>query len=173
MRNTQPRIIEGMPRPQKKSEPTPLGERLRKARSKRGMTQGDLATRAGLKQADISKLEKGLMRSTTKGYGLARALQVPMGWLELGEGPEPQWSSTDPAPASRRDQNTISDSQLELLMAIELVIPPEEQQRLLVEAERLRRVSEAQLKSAGQFTGSASGTMTPSPRSAQRKEGGR
>lgn len=166
-----------MPRPTEKPDPASFGGRLKKARDERGMTQGELATKAGLKQSDISKLEKGLMRSTTKGFGLSKALRVSQEWLELGEGPEPLWRTTAeadapaPPPAKYKDRNTVTDSQLALLRAIELVLPPGEQQRILDEAERIRRVSEEQIESAKRFAGSVSGTMIQrAPRPSQ-KEG--
>lgn len=141
------------------------------------MTQDQLATKSGLKQSDISKLEKGLMRNTTKGFGLAKALRVPQAWLELGEGPEPMWKTTagldaPPAPpAQYRDRNTVSDSQFALLNAVELVLPPAEKRRVLEEAERMRLVAQEQIENMKRFVGAAGGTMIPSVRPGQKKEG--
>lgn len=69
-----------------------MGERLRFARQKRHLTQGQLADKAGMKQPDISKIELGSILQTTGIARLARALSVPAEWLERGDGPEPDWS---------------------------------------------------------------------------------
>ncbi len=69
-----------------------LARRLRLARKKRGLSQGELATKAGLKQPDISKIELGLIEKTTGIARLSRVLGVTAEWLESGDGPLPDWS---------------------------------------------------------------------------------
>lgn len=59
-----------------------LGQRLRHARTAARMTQMELAEAAGVKQSDISKLERGDSRSTTNLVALAMALKVDPGWLD-------------------------------------------------------------------------------------------
>lgn len=81
------RLNGGMPRP-----PNSLGTRLALAMQQRGMIQTELARLSGLKQPNISKLKRGDTASTAAIARLAAALQVPVRWLELGEGDEPNWS---------------------------------------------------------------------------------
>jgi phage repressor protein C with HTH and peptisase S24 domain len=59
-----------------------LGQRIRHARAAAGLTQMQLAEAAGVKQSDISKLERGDSRSTTNLVALAAALNVDPGWLD-------------------------------------------------------------------------------------------
>jgi len=68
-----------------------LGRRVAHARKQRKMTQAGLAKASGLKQPDISKIELGLILKTTGIARLAGALQVPVAWLEEGQGQEPLW----------------------------------------------------------------------------------
>ncbi len=58
---------------------SPLTIRLRPARLKRGWSQAELARRAKLRQATISKYERGSLRSIDLGVleKLAKALGVP------------------------------------------------------------------------------------------------
>lgn len=81
-----------MPRPHNLDT---LGGRLAYARAMRGgMTQNDLATASGVGQPQISKLERGDNHATTGIARLAKALRVPPEWLELHQGPEPDWKAT-------------------------------------------------------------------------------
>lgn len=63
-----------------------LGERLAKARTEAGLTQGELASLVGLKQQTIGAIESGEQASTTKIGSLAHVLRVRALWLETGEG---------------------------------------------------------------------------------------
>lgn len=63
-----------------------LAIRLRQAREKARLSQRDLAKRSGLSQQLISKLENGLVESTTEVFGLAEALGVSPRWLATGQG---------------------------------------------------------------------------------------
>ena len=69
-----------------------LAARLKAARTQCGVTQGRLAELVGLNQSDISKLERGSMRSTTAIARLAHALGTDAEWLELGDGIAPAWA---------------------------------------------------------------------------------
>ncbi|WP_082524743.1 S24 family peptidase [Pseudorhodoferax sp. Leaf274] len=62
-----------------------LGQRIRHARGVAGLTQMQLAEASGVKQSDISKLERGDSRSTTGLVALARALKVDPNWLDDGD----------------------------------------------------------------------------------------
>jgi SOS-response transcriptional repressor LexA len=66
-----------------------IGERVRHRRAQLGMSQEELAKVAGLKQSDISKIERGIIRRTTAVIELARALQCSPNYLALGEESEP------------------------------------------------------------------------------------
>ncbi len=60
-----------------------LGERIKALREKRGMTQTDLATRAGLSQAYVAMLEAGVKQNPSLDIlnRLAKALGVKVGRL--------------------------------------------------------------------------------------------
>lgn len=63
-----------------------LGQRLKQAREKAELSQRGLAKRSGLSQQLISKLENGLVESTTEAFALAEALRVNPLWLATGKG---------------------------------------------------------------------------------------
>lgn len=77
-----------------------IGARVKQARKAAGMTQIELAARAGLKQSTISDLEVGKSQGTTNVASLAAAMAVNPLWLETGKGsmsPSPVLSP-EPAP---------------------------------------------------------------------------
>lgn len=61
-----------------------LAERVRRKRKALGISQEQLAKKSGLKQPDISKIERGDIQKTTGIVGLARALNCDPYWLETG-----------------------------------------------------------------------------------------
>lgn len=63
-----------------------LAQRVKARRSELGLTQVEVAKLSGLKQADISKIEIGLIQKTTGLLGLSRALQCNPEWLDTGDG---------------------------------------------------------------------------------------
>ena len=63
-----------------------LAKRTRYARTRLGLTQGQVAELSGLKQPDISKIERGEIQRTTGLLGLARALKCNPHWLDTGDG---------------------------------------------------------------------------------------
>ncbi|QHJ51790.1 XRE family transcriptional regulator [Klebsiella aerogenes] len=65
---------------------TTLAERLKEARSKRGLTQKALGELVGVSQAAIQKIETGKANQTTKLVEIANALGVQPEWLSSGEG---------------------------------------------------------------------------------------
>lgn len=65
---------------------TTLAERLKEARSLRGLTQKALADLVGVSQAAIQKIETGKASQTTKIVELANALMVKPEWLSSGKG---------------------------------------------------------------------------------------
>ncbi len=68
-----------------KETPMTLGERLKKARNKKGLTQSELATAVGIKQQAVQRIESGKVKSTGYIVQLARTLGVTPEWLALGE----------------------------------------------------------------------------------------
>lgn len=88
--------------PQMPMPPNSLGRRLSLARTQRRLTQSQLALAADMRQPDISKIELGLIQQTTGIARLARVLQVPASWLELGEGDEPDWQTHHPQRVPQR-----------------------------------------------------------------------
>ncbi len=63
-----------------------LSERLRLARSKRGLSQKALGELVGISQAAIQKIEVGRAKETTKLLDIARVLDVNPDWLANGVG---------------------------------------------------------------------------------------
>lgn len=64
-----------------------LGERLRMAREHARITQAQLEERSGIKQATISKIERGESENSTFTVRLAVACGVRPEWLDMEEGP--------------------------------------------------------------------------------------
>lgn len=64
-----------------------LGERIKQARERAGLSQAALAQAAGIRQQTLSALEAGRAATTRSIVPLAEALGVPATWLERG-GPE-------------------------------------------------------------------------------------
>lgn len=87
---------------------TTLAERLKEARTLRGLTQKALGDLVGVSQAAIQKIETGKANQTTKLVELANALKVKPEWLSSGEGamlltgqdeaipPSDQWGTVEP-----------------------------------------------------------------------------
>lgn len=63
-----------------------FSERVLHRRLELGLTQTQVAKIAGLKQSDVSKIERGLISQTTKMLGLAKALRCRPEWLDSGNG---------------------------------------------------------------------------------------
>ncbi len=82
----QARLNARMPRPL-----DTLAARLKHARTRRGITQETLAELSGMKQPDVSKIERGAILQTTGISRLAYALEVDPRWLETGQHPEPDF----------------------------------------------------------------------------------
>lgn len=115
----QARFNTGMARPDDLST---LAGRLAYARTRRGLTQVDLAEKAGVQQPAISKLVRGKMQKTTAIGRLAAALDVPVEWLEDGVGPEPVWKVGEPpkpGPGFADVDRKPTPKQLAFLQALE------------------------------------------------------
>lgn len=64
-----------------------LAKRLKTARELAKLTQTQLSDSSGVKQSDISKLERGESLTTSGLVRLAKVLQVSPAWLDTGDGP--------------------------------------------------------------------------------------
>lgn len=76
-----------------------LGARLRFARKQRDLSQEELAAAVSESQSTISKIENQTIQQTGAIARLADALNVHPMWLELGRGPEPDWTKPHHASA--------------------------------------------------------------------------
>lgn len=65
-----------------------ISDRLKKARARKGWTQGELATAAGVSQGTVGNIESGHRKSLASLVSIAEALGVSYKWLAFGEGPE-------------------------------------------------------------------------------------
>lgn len=63
-----------------------IAERLKSAREDLGLSQGELAKRAGVSQSTIANFEAGTRHSPRKLLAIAAALRVDPNWLETGKG---------------------------------------------------------------------------------------
>lgn len=61
-----------------------LKDRLKQARKNAGLTQAELAERAGIKQSSISEIERGLTKTSSHLLRLAQICQVDPFWLSEG-----------------------------------------------------------------------------------------
>ncbi len=71
-----------------------LGERLREARLRLGMSQRDLAEASGVSQQVIHLIESNKVKVTAQAPYLAKALGTPLEWLLFGEG----WNQASEVP---------------------------------------------------------------------------
>ena len=78
-----------------------IGNRVRKARKDKGMSQIELATKVGISQSALSELENGESVSTTKIASFASALGVSALWLESGKGQEKALPSSEASEIDR------------------------------------------------------------------------
>ncbi len=76
-----------------------LAQRLKQSRAQAQISQRELAKRSGLSQQLISKLENGLVESTTEVFRLAEALRVDPRWLATGQGDGGGGKNTATGPA--------------------------------------------------------------------------
>lgn len=65
-----------------------IQERLKLAREEAGLTQVEMAERAGMTQPNYSQLERGINQSSKMLPQLAFVLGVRPHWLATGEGPK-------------------------------------------------------------------------------------
>ena len=80
-----------------------LAKRVKYARELQRMNQETLAKLSGLKQPDVSKIERGKILRTTGLIGLATALKVRPEWLDTGDGPMQYGGLLGPDPRFQGD----------------------------------------------------------------------
>ncbi len=63
-----------------------LGDRIRRARQRRGLTQGELAARIRVSRTSVAQWENGVTPTikTKNLFALARVLNVPLHWITDG-----------------------------------------------------------------------------------------
>lgn len=64
-----------------------IAERLKDAREAAGLTQEQLATRAGVSQGTIANVESGMRKNPRELMAIAKATKVNAEWLKSGKGP--------------------------------------------------------------------------------------
>lgn len=97
-----------------------LGDRVRQARERKGMTQGELARASGLSPGAVSRIEHG---ERTPGAETVRVLAQALG-LEPGEllgGARPVSLQIVPAPVAQPAQPAHPEANGRVLEAIQLV----------------------------------------------------
>jgi transcriptional regulator with XRE-family HTH domain len=82
-------------------EPKTVGERIRKLRLARKLTQEQLAKVLGIKQGSVTQLETGKSKSPKSSTltKAARYFEVDPEWLMTGKGPQQPVASLDPVEA--------------------------------------------------------------------------
>ena len=71
-----------------------LGQKVKLAREKRGMTQRDLAKKADISNGYVSIIEnggEGANHGMVQLTRISRALEIPLMWLVDESEPEPNW----------------------------------------------------------------------------------
>ncbi|WP_170825725.1 LexA family protein [Halomonas caseinilytica] len=81
-----------------------IGDRVRRARKKAGLTQKQLGDAVGVRQATISDLEKGESRSSSYLVQIARICDVDVDWLVSGKG------EMEPRPAQVAQHPSLHES---------------------------------------------------------------
>lgn len=85
-----------------------LKDRLKRARKNAGLTQVDLAERAGIKQASVSEIERGLTRTSGHLIKLAQICGVDPVWLADGSGtPEGNRPPPNSSTTSNLESNAV------------------------------------------------------------------
>jgi phage repressor protein C with HTH and peptisase S24 domain len=80
-----------------------ISERMKDAREQRGLTQPQLAERAGVSAGTIGNVEAGLRKNPRELLAIAAALQVEAEWLKTGKGPRHKELVQNPQPVDLSD----------------------------------------------------------------------
>lgn len=93
-----------------------IGERIRRRRTRLGLTQEELAAAIGCSYQQVQKYESGANRvSAGTLLRIARRLEVPVDWFFLGFGDHDE-DTPDPAPGAASSRRTV-----ELVRAFEAI----------------------------------------------------
>ncbi len=116
-----------------------LGQRLRKARKLRDLTQAELTKKSGASQQLLSRIENEKVESTTEIFNLADALNVNPRWLATGTG--------DMEPIKM----TASDANEEEMQFIHMLrgLTSEQRKNVLQKLVNLKRENELVIKELG------------------------
>ncbi len=106
-----------------------VGDRVRQARSAKGMTMDELAKAIGKRESYISELERGGIKKGSQLHKLAPVLEVTIAWLETGKGPKHAAAAMGPkARLTEAGQPAIIEAYLaaapETKAAIDLLLLP-------------------------------------------------
>ena len=100
-----------------------IADRLKKAREAAGLTQPELATRAGVSQGTIGNVEAGLRKQPRGLLDIARALNVSPQWLATGTGPmRPGGDASAASPQPPTLQEALHALALALRMTDEITL---------------------------------------------------
>ena len=134
-----------------------FAERVRAARKKAGLSQTQLAGKAGLSQTTISDIERGRNEGSRDVVALARALKVEADWLVNG-GNTPKQAKPEKPPLPR-----LTPDQL-MLAEIYPSLPAEKKSemldRMVADPDRYRALLDALLTEVAYSTVRAGGGVT-------------
>jgi transcriptional regulator with XRE-family HTH domain len=122
-----------------------LGDRLKEKREELGLSQGELAKRAGVSQGTIGNLEAGIRKTARALVSIAKALGVSPEWLQTGHGGHA-------APAGGGVVLVEGEAERQLLADLAELLP-EHREQIMAEihqrAEEMRRHAAYVLQKAG------------------------
>lgn len=100
-----------------------LKDRLKLARKNAGLTQSELADRAGIKQSSVSEIERGLSRSSIHLIKLAQICNVDPVWLSEGAG-RARHHAEDMAAISDKKHAALANRALDSMSNVEMALQP-------------------------------------------------
>ena len=112
-----------------KDEPKSLGQRVAWARERLGLSQSDLARKAGMTQSAIGNIEAGIRTRPRQLLELAQALNVSQRWLLTGTENRPV-RAVQQSPAAYAVENELSEVERVLIQMFRQV-PPSIQEQVL------------------------------------------
>jgi transcriptional regulator with XRE-family HTH domain len=110
-----------------KDELKSLGQRVAWARERLGLSQSDLARKAGMSQSAIGNIEAGIRTRPRQLLELAQALNVSQGWLLTGAEITPL-RAMQQSPAAYALEGQLSEVERVLIQMFRQVSPPVQQE---------------------------------------------